>query len=69
MACLRSSLVLSLSRDDASLLWSVVTDDVVDLVTDHLNEVSTIDPERCFASSRLTNLRHIMQLIDSQLGM
>ena len=50
-------LVLSLSRDDASLLWSVVTDDVVDLVTDHLNEVSTIDPERYYADLAWAFLR------------
>jgi Rnl2 family RNA ligase len=50
-------LVLSLSRDDASLLWSVVTDDVVDLVTDHLNEASTIDPERYYADLAWAFLR------------
>ncbi|HEX3759528.1 MAG TPA: class I SAM-dependent methyltransferase, partial [Kofleriaceae bacterium] len=50
-------LVLSLSRDDASLLWSVVTDDVVDLVTDHLNEVSTIDPEHYYADLAWAFLR------------
>lgn len=50
-------LVLSLSRDDASLLWSVVTDDVVDLVTDHLHEVSTIDPERYYADLAWAFLR------------
>lgn len=50
-------LVLSLSRDDASLLWSVVTDDVVDLVADHLNEVSTIDPERYYADLAWAFLR------------
>jgi Rnl2 family RNA ligase len=50
-------LVLSLVRDDASLLWSVVTDDVVDLVTDHLNEASTIDPERYYADLAWAFLR------------
>jgi Rnl2 family RNA ligase len=50
-------LVLSLSRDDAALLWSVVTDDVVELVTDHLNEVSTIDPERYYADLAWAFLR------------
>src|SRR3954468_3795308 len=39
------ALVLSLTRDDAQLLWSVVLDDVTDLVTDALSETSSIDPE------------------------
>ena len=50
-------LVLSLVRDDAALLWSAVTDDVVDLVTDHLNEASTIDPERYYADLAWAFLR------------
>jgi len=50
-------LVLSLTRDDAALLWSAVTDDVVDIVTDYLNEASTIDPERYYADLAWAFLR------------
>lgn len=50
-------LVLSLSRDDAALLWSVVTDDVIELVTDHVQEASTIDPERYYAELAWAFLR------------
>lgn len=50
-------LVLSLARDDASLLWSVATDEVVDLVTDHLSEASTIDPDRYYADLAWAFLR------------
>src|SRR5262249_20927695 len=48
---------LSLAHDDASLVWSVVADEVVDLVTDHLNEASTIDPERYYADLAWAFLR------------
>lgn len=50
-------LVLSLSRDDASLLWSVVTDDVIELVVDYLHEAATIDPERYYADLAWAFLR------------
>jgi Rnl2 family RNA ligase len=50
-------LVLSMTRDDASLLWSVATDDVIDLVADHVNEASTIDPERYYADLAWAFLR------------
>lgn len=50
-------LVVSLTRDDASLLWSVVTDEVVDLVADHVNAASTIDPERYYAELAWAFLR------------
>jgi Rnl2 family RNA ligase len=50
-------LVLSLSRDDAALLWAVVTDDVVELVTDHVAEASTIDPDRYYAELAWAFLR------------
>lgn len=50
-------LVLSLSRDDASLLWSVMADEVVGVVADHLNEASTIDPERYHADLAWAFLR------------
>ena len=50
-------LVVSLTRDDASLLWSVVTDDVADLVADHVSEASTLDPERYHAELAWAFLR------------
>jgi Rnl2 family RNA ligase len=50
-------LVLSLPRDDAALLWSVATDAAADLVTDHLSEASTIDPERYYADLAWAFLR------------
>ena len=50
-------LVVSLARDDASLLWAVVADDVLDAVADHVNEASTIDPERYYADLAWAFLR------------
>lgn len=50
-------LVLSLSADDAQLLWSVTRDDVHDLVAEQLSETSTIDPERYFADLAWAFLR------------
>jgi hypothetical protein len=50
-------LVLSLSREDAELLWAVVSDDVVGLVADHVHEASTIDPERYYADLAWAFLR------------
>ena len=50
-------MVVSLTRDDAALLWSVVTDDVIDLVLDHVTEASTIDPERYHADLAWAFLR------------
>jgi Rnl2 family RNA ligase len=50
-------LVLSLTRDEAQLLWSVVLDDVVDLVAEHQSETSSLDPERYYADLAWAFLR------------
>ncbi len=49
--------VLSLTRDEAALLWSVATDDVIDVVGEQLNVSTSIDPERYYADLAWAFLR------------
>jgi Rnl2 family RNA ligase len=50
-------LVLSLTRDEAALLWLVAHDDVIQLVADVVNETSAIDPELYYADLAWAFLR------------
>lgn len=50
-------LVLSLTRDEAALLWLVAHDDVIQLVTDVVSESSSIDPELYYAELAWAFLR------------
>jgi Rnl2 family RNA ligase len=50
-------LVLSLTRDEATLLWLVADDDVIQLVTDVVNETWSIDPELYYAELAWAFLR------------